>query len=65
MRPISTSTAGLASRSFMSGIRLCPPASSLASPVGAQQLNGFGHRTGPVIIKLWGVHGFSSLTFLA
>ncbi len=30
MRPMSTRAVGVASRSFMSGIRLCPPASSLA-----------------------------------
>src|SRR2546422_5277114 len=32
MRLMSTRAAGCASRNFMSGIRLCPPASTLASP---------------------------------
>ena len=57
----STRCSGVASRSFIIGTRLCPPASGRASsPSDRQQFDRIGHRCGPVIAERAGNHGLSS-----
>ena len=55
--PMSTTADGVASRSFINGIRLWPPASSFAPGLRGQQALRIGERFRAMVVKVRGIHG--------